>query len=185
MKIFALYIKTKLTDKPEWFEEFLNKYFEPVDLHITLIQPRYVDEKQIDDLESRIIEIIKNISISETDKKLFFDKLVIEKESDGKYIFMLNTKENNFLTNFQKELMLTLRDYNLYVDDANRWYEIDFKPHITIEINLDEKKKEKAEKYFTSDYECDGLIGELVMPIVKDVSIEERTDVKNLRVFGL
>src|SRR3989344_8198091 len=117
MKIFALYIKIKLIEKPEWFDGFLNKYFEPVDLHITLIQPRYVDEQQINDLESRITEIIKNISIGEIDKKLFFDKLVIEKEFDGKYIIMLNAKESNFLTNFQKDLRVTLRDYDLYVDD--------------------------------------------------------------------
>src|SRR3989344_892483 len=164
MKIFALYIKIKLTKKPEWFDGFLNKYFEPVDLHVTLIQPRYVDEKQIYDLESRITETIKNISISEIDKKLLFDKLVIEKESDGKYVFMLNARENNFLTNFQKELILALRDHDLYVDDAN---------------------KEDAEKYFTLDYELEGLMGELVLPIVKDTSIEERTDINNLRVFKL
>src|SRR3989338_279157 len=185
MKIFALYIKIKLTKKPEWFDGFLNKYFEPVDLHVTLIQPRYVDEKQIYDLESRITETIKNISISEIDKKLLFDKLVIEKESDGKYVFMLNARENNFLTNFQKELILALRDHDLYVDDANKEYEINFKPHITIATNLNDYAKEEAEKYFTLDYELEGLMGELVLPIVKDTSIEERTDINNLTVFKL
>ncbi|MDO8658697.1 MAG: 2'-5' RNA ligase family protein [Candidatus Levybacteria bacterium] len=185
MKIFALYIKVRLTQKPEWFDEFIEKYFEPVDLHITLIQPRYVDEKQIDDLESRIIKTIKNIRTKETDKKLFFDKLIIDKESDGKYVFMLKSRENNFLANFQKELRMTLGDYNLYVDVANKEYEIDFKPHITIATNLDEQTKEEAEKYFTSDYGCEGLIGELVLPIVKDTSIEERTNVNNLKFFRI
>ena len=85
MKIFALYIKTSLTQKPEWFDEFLQKYFEPVDLHITLIQPRYIDEKQINDLQSLIIKTLGNIG--EIDRKLIFDKLVIGKESDGKYIY--------------------------------------------------------------------------------------------------
>ena len=185
MKIFALYVKVSLTKKPEWFSDFLEKYFEPVDLHITLIQPRYVDEKQIDDLQSKIIKTIKNISIREIDKKLFFDKLVIDKESDGKYMFMLNVRENNFLINFQKELRLALMDYNLCVDDANKEYEINFKPHITIATNLDENSKEEAEKYFDSDYEYEGLIGELILPMVKDTSIEERTDVNNLRIFKL
>ncbi|MBI2064960.1 MAG: 2'-5' RNA ligase family protein [Candidatus Yanofskybacteria bacterium] len=185
MKIFALYIKVRLVKKPEWFDEFLEKYFEPVDLHVTLIQPRYIDEKQIDDLQSRVIKTINNISIREIDKKIFFDKLIVDKESDGKYIFMLNAKENNFLIDFQKELRATLEDCNAYLDNSNKEYEIDFKPHITIATDLDNSRKEEAEKYFVSDYKCVGLIEELVMPIVKNTSIEERTDVNNLRIFKL
>ena len=185
MKIFALYVKVSLTPKPEWFDEFIKKYFEPVDLHITLIQPRYVDEKQVDDLESRIIRTIKNISIREVDRKLFFGKLIVDKEPDGKYIFMLNAKENNFLINFQKELREALKTYDTYLEDFAKEYEIDFKPHITIATNLDEHTKEEAEKYFTSEYKCEGLVEALVLPIVRDTSIEERMDVNNLKVFKL
>src|SRR3989344_729021 len=130
MKIFALYVKIKLTQKPEWFEEFLEKYFEPVDLHITLIQPRYIDEKQIDNLEFKISELIKRVNVVEDEKKLFFDKLVMDKDSDGKYIFMLSSRENNFLNNFQKELKLALKDYNFYVDNSAKEYEVNFNPHI-------------------------------------------------------
>ncbi len=185
MKIFALYIKIKLTKKPEWFEEFLEKYFEPVDLHITLIQPRYVDEKQIDGLGFKVSELIKRVNVVGNDKKLFFDKLVADKESDGKYILMLSSRENNFLNNFQKELRLALKDYNFYVDDSTKEYEVNFNPHITIATDLDEHSKEEAEKYFISDYKFDGVIGELVLATVKDQSIEERKNPSNQKIFPL
>ena len=185
MKIFALYIKIKLTEKPEWFEEFLEKYFEAVDLHITLIQPRYFDEKQTGDLEFKVSELIKRVNAVGDEKKLFFDKLVVDKGSDGKYILMLNCRGNNFLNNFQKELGLSLKDYNFYVDDSTKEYEINFNPHITIAIDLDEHSREEAEKYFVSDYRFEGVIGELVLAIVKDQSIEERKNVNNQKIFIL
>lgn len=185
MKIFALYIKLSLTKKPEWLGEFLDKYFEPVDLHVTLTQPRYIDEGQVDNLQSNIISLIKSISIKEDDRKVIFDKLTIDKESDGRYVFMLNVRENNFLISFQKELQAALKDYTEYLDDSTKEYEVNFKPHITIAINLDAATKEEAEKYFASDYKFEGLLEALVLPIVKDTSIEERNDTNNLRSFKL
>ena len=188
MKIFALYIKIKLTKKPEWFEEFLEKYFEPVDLHITLIQPRYVDEKQTDDLELKVSELIKKANVVGTERKLFFDNLVTDRGSDGKYILMLNSGESHFLNNFQKELRLVLKDYNFYVDNSSKEYEINFNPHITIAIDLDELAKEEAEKYFITDHGFEGVIGvigELVLVMVKDQSIEERTNPNNKKIFIL
>ena len=94
-------------------------------------------------------------------------------------------QENDFLVDLQKELKKVLKDYSTYVDDSTKEYEIDFKPHITIAINLDESTKEEAEKYFISDYECQGEMESLVLPIVKNTSIEERKDSNNLRIFKL
>lgn len=185
MKIFALYIKIKLTKKPEWFGEFLEKYFEPVGLHITLIQPRCVDEKQISDLEFKVNELIKRINVVEDDKKLFFDKLVIDKGSDGKYIFMLNCRKNKFLINFQKELRVAFKDYDFYVDDSNKEYEVNFNPHITVATDLDEHAKGEAEKYFIPDYLFEGVLGELVSVVVKDQTIEERKNINNQKTFTL
>jgi len=182
MKIFALYVKINLTKKPEWFEEFLNRYFEPVDLHITLIQPRYINEKQIDDLESKVAQVME-MNIMEGDKKVVFNDLIIDKETDGKYTFMLNCRDSGFLANFQKELRSALKDYCAYVDDTTKEYEANFKPHITIAIDLDNRAKEEAERYFISDYRFEGLLGELVLSVVKDKSLEERNNANNIKIF--
>lgn len=54
MKIFALYLTVRLTKKPAWLDDFLNKYYEPVDLHITLLQSRYVNEGEVNQIEEQV-----------------------------------------------------------------------------------------------------------------------------------
>lgn len=54
MKIFAIYPRLNLTQKPTWFDGFRLKYDEPYELHITLIQPRYIDEQMVDGLRLRV-----------------------------------------------------------------------------------------------------------------------------------
>jgi uncharacterized radical SAM superfamily protein len=82
-------------------------------------------------------------------------------------------------------LRISLEDYNFYVDDSTKEYEVNFNPHITIAIDLDEHSREEAEKYFIQDYGFDGVIGELVLATVKDQSIEERKNPNNQKIFVL
>lgn len=183
MKIFALYFKILLTKKPEWLDKFIKKYFEPVDLHVTLIQPRYIDERQIDVLKAKVAEIVNKTIIENEDKKVNFKDLVVDKESDGTYTFMLNCHNNDFLIAFQEELKLALKDHSEYVDNVTEEYEINFKPHLTIAVNLDEQKREEAAEYFTAGYEFEGQFGNLVLLIVNDQSAEERNNEKNMTIF--
>lgn len=185
MKIFALYIKIKLTEKPEWFEEFLNKYFEPVSLHITLIQPRHIQDEQVAPLLSRVSEVLKKLNIKNEDKKVLFNNLEVEGGSDSEYTFMLHSHENNFLTTIQKELEVLVRDSYPLVKESHRAYEINFRPHLTIAADLSQSQKQEAEKCFTHEYRLEGTLDELVLPIVKDQSMEERTNPGNLNTFKL
>ncbi|MEI6296715.1 MAG: 2'-5' RNA ligase family protein [bacterium] len=186
MKIFALYFKVKLIQKPEWFDGFRKEYDEPHDLHVTLIQPKYIKEGQVDAMKSKVTEVLNRQKISEDDKKLIFDKLAPRtKGDDGKYIFMVGCTKNDFLYNFQKELQTKLTEFNNYVDKITIGYENNFKPHITIAVNLDDKRKDEAEKYFNSDYTCIGYFDELILAVVKDQSIEERTNLNNKTAFKL
>ena len=153
--------------------------------HITLIQPRYIKENDIPDIKSKITEILSKNKFTSEDTKVFFDTLVIDQESDEKYVFMLNARKNEALINIQKELLTSLQNYQNYYDDANREYEIHFHPHLSIGVNIDESQKKEVEKYFSSDYVCEGEISELVLPIVKDRSVEEADNSKNLTIFNL
>lgn len=182
-KIFALYIKVRLTEKPEWFDDFLNKYFEPVDLHITLIQPRYIDKGQVGAVESRVAEVVRNTYISDNDKMVVFNNLVIDEEDSN--VFMLRCEKNNFVLHLQENLCSALSEYDSYVEDVTMVYESDFKPHITVAINLSEHDKEKAARYFIDDYRIVGRLEDLVLPIVKNQSVEERNNVHNKRIFAL
>ena len=105
MKIFAVYFNFELTKKPKWFDGFRDKYKTTSIFHITLIQPRYVDEDQIHNLKTSIEEVLNKHTFTDPDKKLIFGEALIEREEEGQYIFMWQIKENRLISQIQKELM--------------------------------------------------------------------------------
>lgn len=186
MKIFAVYLKVKLTIKPEWFDEFVKEYNEYSDfIHITLIQPRYFHESEVESLNNKVSEVLKRFTITEEDKKLHFNNLVIDQGSEMRYVFMVNSTENKFVNDLQRELMRALKGYDQYLKEITKEYENNFKPHITVADDLDEGKKKEAAKYFAGEYEIEGVIEALVLPTVKNTSFEERTNPNNLKLFKL
>lgn len=126
---------------------------------------------------------MKENKLSEEEKYLVFDNFMCEKELDGKYTCMLMAQDNNGLMNFQKQLRENLQRFNRYVDRVTEEYEINFRPHITIGRNINEKNLEEVKSYFKSGYATRALINELVLPIVKSNSIEEAQDPNNLTIY--
>lgn len=185
MKIFALYLTVRLIKKPAWLDDFLNKYHEPVDPHITLLQSRYVNENEVKQIEAQVANVLGSRTATLTDKEVLFKELVIERESDGTYTFMFNASPNTYLVNLQNDLRAAFKGYAQYVDASAREYEESFIPHITIAANVTAEVKEEAEKYITDDRECVGVIESLVLPVVNDVSLEERRNPINQRVYGI
>ena len=126
MKIFAIYLKVRFTKKPEWFDEFLRAYFEPIDLHITLIQTRFIEDECIADVELIVERVKKQTALLEENKRVFFNQLVTEQLSSGDYIFMLQCAQNDFLVHLQKELRAELSMYSSYVSPVTIGYEEQF-----------------------------------------------------------
>ena len=185
MKFFALYFRVDLQQKPFWFDDFRSKYDESYDLHVTLIQPRYIEEAEENLLRFKVEKFLRENKLSEEDKELVFDKFVCERELDGKYTCMLINQSNNSLISFQKRLREDLKRFDKYVDNVTEQYEIDFRPHITIGRNIADKSLEEVESYFKSGYATRALVDELVLPIVENNSIEEAQNPKNLTVFKI
>ena len=185
MKIFAVYFRIVLTKKPDWFSEFREKFKTNSILHVTLIQPRYSSEDDIPRIQRIVGEVLNRNVFTDEDKKLYFDTLASGPESDGRYVFMLCARENPALVHFQKDLLVSLQDFQQYCDDATRDYETRFRVHITIGANIDSSRKDEAERYFMSDYGCEGEVTNLVLPFVKNISIEETENPQNLTVFAL
>ncbi len=183
MKIFAIYFKIKLTQKPDWFDEFRDKYKGTEILHITLVQPRYVKESRIQDIKSKISEILNKYKFTNEYKNIIFNKLDSGQGDDGKYLFMLLAEKNKTLMNFQKNLIESMKEYDNYYDEVNKEYETNFRPHLTIGVNIDPKDKNKAMQYFSSKYTCVGEVTELVLPVVKDRSVEEADNVNHYSVI--
>lgn len=110
MKIFAIYLKLNLTNKPKWFEGFRLKYDEDFDLHVTLIQPRYVNESKIDELKSKITVFLDRNMFTPQDKTINFNDLAYSQEQDGSYTFMLLAEKAPKLFELQASLMGLLKN---------------------------------------------------------------------------
>ena len=185
MKIFAVYFKIKLTKKPNWFDEFRDKFKGTFILHITLIQSRYADEAEIAPVKAKITEVLRGQHFSEEDKNMIFDEFVSSLESDGKYAYMLMAKRNDRLMAFQRALQDALKGYERYCDETTREYEVNFKPHLTLGNGVTLDQRAEADTYFSSDYACEGRVTDLVLPVVKDTTPEEANNSANLTGFKI
>lgn len=185
MKIFATYLTLDLINPPKWFEDFRKRNNAWFDLHITLTQPRYIEEDQIEQLKETISSFVSKNIFSEMDKKLFFDKASLEKTADEEFIFMWFLKKNDRINILQKGLVEIMRPYKNYVDVTTVEYESQFRPHITVAEALNSINKLKAEELIASEPSIEGVIKDLALPIVKDTSREERENKENIFLFKI
>lgn len=185
MKIFAIYLRLNLIQKPEWFDNFRQKYSEPVDLHITLIQPRYIDETRVDDIKLKVSNYLNESKFGTDDKTIKFSNIVCDKEVNGTYTIMLLAENADKVLFIQKGLKELLMDSTEYVDQVTIDYEENFRPHITIGTNIDKNTLDTVQSCFQSNNEVAGVLTDLVIPIVKDTSLQERMDINNQIILDL
>lgn len=187
MKIFALYFKVELTKKPEWFDEFREKYHGAIGSapHITLIQPRWVDDADIPAIKTTVAEVLEKHTFVDEDKKIVFDELVSGLEDTGNYVYMLTARRNDHLMASQTDLRDALTGYGHYYAEITREYETRFRPHLTLGNGVPPDQKEAADRYFSSDYICTGVITDLILPVVKDMTPEEADNPNNLTTFEI
>lgn len=185
MKIFALYLRVNLAKKPQWFDAFREKNNGWFELHITLIQPRFVNDEEIPELKEKIQAILGRIKLIESDKTIMFDKPVFEELPDSNYLFMWFAKENIAITALQNELVGALSSYDNYCEEVTKRYEADFKPHITVVESIDAKQKIETEQKLLTDNACEGIVVDLALVIVKDRSKEERENPNNFTMYAL
>lgn len=185
MKIFAIYLRLNLIQKPEWFDNFRQRYSEPVDLHVTLIQPRYIDETRVDDIKLIVSNFLNKSKFGVDDKNIKFNNIVCDQELNGTYTCMLLAENVDRVLNIQKGLKELLINYTEYVDQATIDYEENFRPHITIGTNIDKNTLDTVQSYFQSNNEVTGVLTDLVIPIVKDTSLQERMNINNQIILDL
>jgi GrpB-like predicted nucleotidyltransferase (UPF0157 family)/2'-5' RNA ligase len=183
IKIFALYTRVKLTQKPEWLDDFRKRFNQAYDIHVTFIQPRYIDDEKVDDLKSRVTEFFDQNKLTEKDRTIECKDLVYGKNSEGLYTFMLLAEKSENLLAYQKKLKEYLKDFGNYVEPTKEKYEIDFKPHITIGVDVAEDLVEEAKSYFQPNDSVSGVMNEMVLAVVKEQTVEESLNPDNLTIF--
>jgi 2'-5' RNA ligase len=183
MKIFALYLRVTLTNKPTWFNSLREKYSSNSILHITLIQPRYIENNKIDKLKNIVGTVLNNNRINDEDRELIFTDSVIE-EDNGKYLLMSFVK-NESIFRLQNNLLNELGEFKNYCDDITKEYEIDFRPHITVADLIDKSHTDEVSNLISKDHNLQGEIEDLVLAIVKEQSVEESENPDNWNVFNI
>lgn len=184
MKIFALYSDVVLTKQPEWLDGFRKQFNEAWDLHITLKQPCFIQDKDIDQLKSVVSKFFSTFSVSKHELNLVFKRVVIKNEEDGA-IIMFMAEPNEVLADLQRKLCESLRQYSDYVESESQSYERNFQPHITIAQHLSVQQLNEAEKVLNSGEIGEALINGVTLSIVKELTVDESRRPTNKTVYKL
>ncbi|MDO8489887.1 MAG: 2'-5' RNA ligase family protein [bacterium] len=180
MKIFALYTTIALTKKPDWLDGFMEKY-QPRGLHVTLKQPCLIEEENIDDLKQMVAQFFSHYGSGRLE--VVFDEVVYNKDVSG--AIMVCARNADTLVRLQKDLCLSLSKYSRYVELRRKEYEVNFRPHITIGDEITEEDYVSSLSFLKNGCLCEGVIGEVVLAIVDDMSTEEAINPKNKYMFRL
>jgi 2'-5' RNA ligase len=184
MKIFAVYANVTLTKKPEWLDGFREKYDERYDFHITLKQPCFINEAEIDRLKESVETFFRELKVPNGKIDLVFNAMKIDKDKKG-HTIMLNAKPSGPLIATQRNLRSLLADYTSYVDTRTEDFEKKFVPHITIARHLGDDQFREAMQYMKSDTTCAGEIKEFVLSIVNEISAKEAKNPLNKTIYKL
>lgn len=180
MKIFALYATVTLTKKPDWLDGFLKKY-QPRGLHVTLVQPRFVQEEKINKLKKKTSDFFSERATGNIN--VVFDTPIYNTNESGAIMVCAKDAEN--LIQLQKDLCLELSEYHEYVESFREEYEKNFRPHITIGDEIPEEKYQESLKYLKNGCLCEGVIRGVVLAVVRDMTTEEANNPANKIMYQL
>lgn len=184
MKIFALYTTITLTKKPEWLDGFVKKY-QPRDLHVTLIQPRFIKENEISQLKQSIAQFFS--AYMGGPMKVVFDDLIYDTEKSG--AIMACATNAPVLIQLQKDLCHILSGHPQYADPIREEYEKNFRPHITIGDEIPEDRYQESLSYLKEGCYCEGEIRDVVLAIVNtmnsNTSLEQSVGSADKTLFSL
>lgn len=183
MKIFVVTADIELTNKPEWLDDFRNRYDKPYRYHITLKQPCFVNEDQVREIKDRLATLF---SKSQSNKKidLRFGELKISTDAPGKVCVMINSSDET-VHKLQKKVVEALSQFTSYYKPEYQAYEKQFVPHITIARDLDSQKLREVSMELEQDYTYEGRIEKVILTVVDNFGPEEASNSKNQTIYNL
>lgn len=181
-KIFAVWAKVKLIEKPDWLDDYKKKYNNFYPVHVTLKQPCFIDEEKFDETRNIVSDIIEGFDFKDHKIKLVFEEIFIDKYDKS---IMIRTKNRGIIMDLQHKLRTALKGFGSYVEPELETYENNFYPHLTITGSIDDDQFKQAIKDIGKDTRCAGEINEIILSFVKDDTAEELKNPKNLILFRL
>lgn len=185
MKIFAVYAKVELTQKPDWLDDFRAKYDEPYEYHVTLKQPCVIEEDLVSEIKAKLNTFFSNLKTPNHRILLTFDSLNVPMNVPDDICIMINATKVDEIYKLQKSVLSTLTEYNSYLDIKYKAYEENFNPHITIGRKLNQQSYAMASKELKDNYICEGTITQVVLGVVQNDNPTEANDPNNQTVYNL
>lgn len=183
MKIFAIYTSVTVLEKPYWLDGFKREFGDPAEYHITLVQPRFVNDTQIPALTEQVERCIRSTAAGKI--PVTFSEPVLDRGEPGNGCIMVAAREPSRIRELRDALIAELSGFDDYVQDKYRVYEDDFMPHITIGCDLDTARFDQAAARLPENVLVSAVVEEVVLAVVADQSAEERTNPDNQRRFYL
>jgi len=180
MKIFALYTNIILTKKPEWFDDFILKY-NPWGLHVTLKQACFIEDEEIENLKEKVSQFFSQPRIQRKSIDITFDEVLTG--TQAQHAIIVIARHADELIALQKDLYVALSEYKKYVDPMSKEYEENFKPHITISYGIPNIEYAQALELLKGGCHCEGVIQEIVLSTVKEITLEEAKNPANKTIY--
>ena len=174
MKILAVYARLNFIKKPEWLDAFRIKYGYPYTYHVTLKQPTYIQEEEIENVKNILADLFSGLKFPNHRIGIVFDKLVIDTP------VMIAATDKEGIDILQDKIVKTLGSYNNLVKPESKNWEEDFKPHITITDDLDAEMLEQAKLDIKEDVRCEAVIEEIVLTVAQDMTSAEGSKDKTI-----
>ncbi len=181
IKIFAVYGRVEILDAPNWLEAFREKYNTPYDYHVTLKQPCYFHERQLQDIKNSIRKALVGFDLPDNQLSLHFDSLRADR-LDGSIMIMAGA--NTLLGSIQRSITSQLGQYQSYISAELERYEKNFEPHITIAYNLGSRFSE-AVSLVPQDTKFSGIIKEIILSNVSSITPEQTCQDASKTIFCL
>jgi 2'-5' RNA ligase len=161
--IFAITMAVLLPNEPEWLEVFRAKHttYEP---HVTLVQPRIITAKQHGEIQELLAEYMATKSFLGHHITFRFSQIlenIQSSDSDTDLCLMLGLDQSEQLTTMQRELVELVKGYPDYIKSHRQEYEKNFRPHLTLAVDLDATSYAEILKELPEDYAVEGIVEEV------------------------
>ncbi len=185
MKIFVVYAKVELVEKPDWLDNFRSLYDKPYEFHVTLKQSSLVEDDKVADIKNKLDGLFSKLNIPNHEIILTFNSLNVHKDALQDICIMIDAEPNPEINKLQSNIIETLKDYKQYFKLKYEEYEKNFQPHITIGRELKQGDYEKASEKLTQDYTCKGVIKEVVLVVTQNKDVTEANNPNNQTIYKL
>jgi 2'-5' RNA ligase len=186
MKLFAIYSKVTLIEKPPWLDVFYKKYNPSSNgYHVTLKQPCYLKEEDISTVKTQLVALFNSVPVPDHEIILNFNDLVLDKGEGELKTIMIHTEHQPSIHKLQKDILEALSSYREYVHAESEAWEKNFKPHITLASDINRTQYEQALKELGSDYACKGILKDISLIIVENMIPAEADKIENQTIYRL